>query len=117
MACYSDEWRRRLPWAILATLVYGLGIPAAFVGLLWRHRTTLHQEITIVRLGMLYRRYVAHFAGWELAVMGRKLAITIVFLFSTVFEPIVQAFAALAMYAFPCSIRVDVAVGCAARNS
>ena len=94
VVCGSPEWRKFLGVALVSMVVYGIGIPALFASLIWWHRLSLFSELTIVRLGLLYRRYRPGHHYFELAILGRKLGIVIGILFFNSVVP--QACVALA---------------------
>ena len=75
--CWSPKWWGYFPWSMLAALLYGAGIPIAFWAVLYLNRLNLFKELTIVKFGLMYRRYKVRYFLWELAILFRKLGIVV----------------------------------------
>lgn len=60
--CYSDKWFKSLPIAVIATLVYPVGIPAIFGLFLFFHRRRLDELEMRLKLGFLVDAY--HRSTW-----------------------------------------------------
>lgn len=56
-------------------LLWCVGVPVLFLGVLWRERLNLHQEDVRAYLGFLYIGYRQEHYYWEVMVILRKLAV------------------------------------------
>lgn len=52
--CFDDKWHDFLPYAVIFTLIYPLGVPAAFFGILYKFRNMLEEPATRLQFGFLY---------------------------------------------------------------
>ncbi|KNC48090.1 uncharacterized protein AMSG_04320 [Thecamonas trahens ATCC 50062] len=77
VVCGSREWRKYLAVGLSAMVLYGIGIPLLFSTILYWHRLSLFQELTIVKFGLLYRRYRPQWYGWEVIILARKLGVVV----------------------------------------
>jgi hypothetical protein len=55
------EWTRYLPLAVVALLIYPIGIPLALFGVLWTHRTRLEEPAVLLRFDIIYEAYTLQF--------------------------------------------------------
>jgi hypothetical protein len=74
--CFSGEWNHILPFAIVFTLVYPIGIPIVFAYKLWTRRNDLDNDLVIARYGFLYQPYRQEAFLWDVWEMFRKLFLT-----------------------------------------
>lgn len=59
-------------------LLWCVGVPVLFLGVLWRERLKLHQEDVRAYLGFLYIGYRQEHYYWEVMVILRKFAVVAV---------------------------------------
>ena len=52
--CYDAKWWDHFPVGITAVLLYVMGVPVAFVAILFRKRTLLDEDGILLRYGSLY---------------------------------------------------------------
>lgn len=77
--CYSGTWLRVLPAALLALVLYVLGIPCLAVMRLWLVRRDLNANTTLFRLGALYDVYRRMYFFVEPAMLVKRgLAVCVV---------------------------------------
>ena len=62
--------------ALICTFVYPLGVPAIFLGLMWRERDQIHDAINQKKFGFLFADYVSIYFLWECWDLMRKLALS-----------------------------------------
>jgi len=95
LECYDDWWMALLPAAAGAVILYVLGIPAVFAGIMFKYRNTLEDTRSsgFAVFGVISSRFQPKHAYYELVVMMRKLAILIALLMVSDSPPI-QAFIA-----------------------
>jgi len=76
LRCGVARWWKYFPVALVATLAYPVGVPAAFGAILYRNRNVLHTPEIREAIGFLYAAY--HNTKWwfELCDMFHKLALT-----------------------------------------
>lgn len=55
--CYQGEWTEMLPMGIIFVLIYPIGIPATFMGLLFYFRKRFKDPDVRIRLGFIYAAY------------------------------------------------------------
>merc|ERR1740130_2241672 len=67
--------------ALICTFVYPLGVPAIFLGLMWRERDQIHDAINQKKFGFLFADYVAIYFLWEIIDLSRKLILSGLFIF------------------------------------
>lgn len=77
VAFLSKKFSRRLVLyvGIPGLLLWCAGVPALFLGALWRERKRLGQEEVRVYLGFLYLGYKQQYYYWEVIVILRKFAV------------------------------------------
>ena len=105
--CFSSGWFDLLPVAILATLVYVVGIPALFSGILWVRRNRLDRASSLVRYGTLYRLYVDRLFFWELVQTGKKLLLVVFQLFFST-EILFQLVLLVALFSVSSLVQVSI---------
>eukprot|EP00300_Choanocystis_sp_HF-7_P002129 c11664_g1_i1.p1 GENE.c11664_g1_i1~~c11664_g1_i1.p1 ORF type:complete len:330 (+),score=66.70 c11664_g1_i1:124-990(+) len=76
--CYTPSWRRALPLAVIASVVYAAGIPLAITAVLWweRRRVSDH-TVLVLRYMFLVGRYRESQFLFEAAIMARTLAVVL----------------------------------------
>jgi len=74
--CYDDQWTSYAACAAIFTLLFPVGIPAFYLYILRRHRSTLNESATLLQLGFLYEAYTEVNWYWELIDMLHKLLVT-----------------------------------------
>ena len=72
--CYQGDHLVFIPLAITCLVLYGIGIPAISIMLLWRWRHTLYRE-EAKALQFLHRGYRRERFYWEAVVLARKVII------------------------------------------
>ena len=84
--CYTAEYNAYYGYAIAMIFVYPVGVPLAFLAILWRlARTgTLDSTVARARFGFLYETYEPHMWAFEVFELIRKLFLSAiaVFIFS-----------------------------------
>ena len=75
LECYTTWWFYWLPLAASALVLYTIGLPIGIFFFLRRSRERLNDPQFAERYGTLYLRYRISAAGWESAIMVRKLSI------------------------------------------
>ncbi len=76
LQCGSEEWNKYLPLAIVAVLVYPIGIPCALFIALYRVRRRLKHPHVQMSYGLAYEAYLNEYWWWELIDMTQKLFLT-----------------------------------------
>jgi hypothetical protein len=79
----DSQWSSYLPMAVVATIVYPIGIPALFLWLLWRNRASLEHSATMSWLGFVYQGYSSGLWWCEMVEMAEKLFLTSLLTFIT----------------------------------
>ena len=74
--CFGVQWSEALVVAIIALLLYPLGIPAYFTYQLYSHRHKLRSDRVLARFGFLYEAYRPGAYLWDIFEMLRKLFLT-----------------------------------------
>ena len=74
--CGSDEWNRGLPIAIIALILYPLGVPIYFAFELFVHRRELDNDTVLARYGFLYSAYRRGAYLWDIWELIQKLFLT-----------------------------------------
>ena len=72
--CFVGEHVTYIPAAVVCLILYGIGIPAVAVGLLWQWRFSLHDPGARA-LQFLHRGYRHKRFYWEVVVLARKVAV------------------------------------------
>ncbi|KNC48972.1 osteoclast stimulating factor 1 [Thecamonas trahens ATCC 50062] len=88
MQCYSSAWWEVFPYALVAGFVFVAGLYALFAVILVKvfrpaflsEEETLYERY-LARFGFLTSRYALVWYGWELVVIGRKVALIAATLF------------------------------------
>lgn len=94
--CFGQWWKKRVPVAIVAIVIYVVGIPVGFVLLVFHGQRRLQPETFQRRFGAVVGKYKPAFAWWEPLIMVRKLAIVLCkVMFTSI--PILQAIMALSV--------------------
>jgi len=81
LECYTNRWYQYATAAGVGIVVYPVGIPLLFLGLLCRNRMNLRRPGIMVSLGFLYESYNANVWWFELVDMGYKLIMTSLLVF------------------------------------
>jgi len=79
--CYVDKWNKYAMANIIALLVYPIGVPALFGGIIWTHRKHLAVPTIRLKYGFLYDAYTDRSWWFELVDMGNKLFMTSILAF------------------------------------
>jgi hypothetical protein len=79
----DDRWRAYLPYTIIMTIVYPVGVPLLFAVLLYRSRLHLSDRGVEQRLGFLFRGYHRRFYYFEVIDMMHKLMLCSLLKFAT----------------------------------
>eukprot|EP01048_Picozoa_sp_COSAG05_P004630 COSAG05_NODE_257_length_12748_cov_68.067120_1_plen_1550_part_10 len=76
-ACYTDEWFAHMPFAVLAFVVYGVGIPLLFFVVLYGGytRNELDTRMFKRRYGSIFIVYKKDAWYWELWIKTKKLLV------------------------------------------
>ena len=74
--CFEGEWNKLLPLAILAVLVYPLGIPFYFSAQLWKRKDQLRNPHVVARYGFLYEAFRHKHYLWDVFELLRKFFLT-----------------------------------------
>jgi len=101
--CFTDEWNRGLPIAIIFVALYPLGIPIYFAFKLFVHRHQLDDDMVIARYGFLYSAYRRGAYLWDVWELLQKLFLTgVIFLIApgTTFQVVVVVMANLCFLSF-----------------
>ena len=112
--CWRPAHYSLVPWGIGSLVVYGVGVPAAFAWVLWRHRGAMERDVTLWaagkgdsdatnadygvrrRYGRLYLDYKSRYFYWKLVLLARKAALVFVtIMFSN--NPMFQSSCALSV--------------------
>lgn len=75
--CYDSAYYSLLPVAIVASLLYVLGIPAVVAALLFKKRASLSELDFALKYGFLVGRFKEAAFAYELAIMGRKVGVVL----------------------------------------
>ena len=51
ITCWGPAHAQLVPYAVAALLLYGVGIPLTFAGVLWRHRAAMTRDVALLALG------------------------------------------------------------------
>jgi len=102
-------WRYLAPAGMLASVVYGIGIPGSILLFLFKGRFSLNVLGFGRKFGYLYRRYERPWYFWEVMVLIRKLSLAATRLFlsshvyaqSTLGVVLITAFLSAQVYARP----------------
>ncbi|KNC48480.1 uncharacterized protein AMSG_04928 [Thecamonas trahens ATCC 50062] len=97
-ACSGRYWHY-FPFALVFSLAYAIGIPAAIGYLLRYKRRKMERGKYLVRYGFLTARYLDQYYWWEVKIMARKFGVVIAMLFVTSF-PSMQGFVAACVLMF-----------------
>jgi len=76
IVCGGPEWNRFLPAGIIFLIMYPIGIPLLFFGLLRQYRKKHDEEIIRIILGFLFSAYTPRNWYFEMLDMGHKLFLT-----------------------------------------
>merc|ERR1712065_11536 len=79
--CFSAEWWHLFPLALVCFFVYVLALPSLFAVKLYRSREHLFDASVVASLGPLYVPYRRKYYLYEVALLGKRLAVVIVSLF------------------------------------
>ncbi|KAJ3434729.1 insulin-like growth factor binding proteinn-terminal [Anaeramoeba flamelloides] len=78
IVCYQDYWNTKiLPYVIVFSALYIIGIPIFFIWILWYHSKHCTEEIFDARLGLLCSRYHKQYFYWEIVVIVRKILVVV----------------------------------------
>ena len=99
--CYGEEHNKLILIAVIAVVIYVLGIPAFFFYLLFlgAKRSSLDHPVFRQRFGSLYLRYERRFWWWEVVVMGRRFAVIFMIVFASRYE-LLQTAGTMIIYFF-----------------
>jgi len=81
LECFDSTWHTYMPYAVVGILVYPVGIPLLFYGLLHHHRNSLKDENVVYAFGFLYKAFCEDLYFFELVDMVFKLLMTSVLAF------------------------------------
>ncbi len=76
LLCGDARWNSYLGLAVLALIVYPIGIPVVLFLSLWNVRHRLKHATVLVSFGLAYDAYLTKFWWWELVDMISKLFLT-----------------------------------------
>jgi len=79
--CTDHRYLTFLPYAIVMTFVYPIGVPLFFFWLLYRNRNRLDRYETVLSLGFLYEAYSLEVWWFEMADMAHKLFMSSIVVF------------------------------------
>ena len=71
--CYSEEWVRFLPVAVVLLTVFGFGLPMSLGAAVLRHRRKLQAPGTRLKMNWLYARNRVGTEWWEIFELTRKI--------------------------------------------
>jgi len=81
LQCHTARWQTYAIVAAIGTVVYPIGIPLVFFGILWRHRHQLQKPEIAAAYGFLYEAFHQNIWWFELVDMLYKFFMTSVLLF------------------------------------
>jgi simple sugar transport system substrate-binding protein len=79
LECYTDEWYAHMPFAILAFMIYGIGIPVLFWAVLHRGRQAerLDDRAFKRRYGSIFIVYKKECYFWEVWIKTKKVLVCV----------------------------------------
>jgi len=110
--CYDGTWKNYLPVAILAIIIYAVGLPVFFFYQTFRHRHNLMDSTFRTRFGYIYSRYKTKYFWWFVLEMARKFGIILALVFFTAnpanqvvfFFVVCITYMALQVFFLPCKL-------------
>lgn len=74
--CFDKKWFEMFPVALIALILYPLGIPVFILFKLWRYRKDLKNSLVLSRYGFLYAAYRENVFLWDAWELIRTLFLT-----------------------------------------
>ncbi|KNC54873.1 uncharacterized protein AMSG_10527 [Thecamonas trahens ATCC 50062] len=81
--CFDDQWFDMLPFGLFAVVAYVIGLPLFLFVILARARNSLGEPHVKAELGVLYEAYKPQFYLFEIALLGKRLALVAVAMFAS----------------------------------
>ena len=77
--CYDSQWRSMMGAAVIAILLYTIGIPVLFGVLVFKNKNLIrYKDLNFGdRYGAAFSIYSSNWFYWELLIFGRKLGMSI----------------------------------------
>jgi hypothetical protein len=81
VSCFDGEWWKVFPVALLATIIYVIGVPVYFFTTIWVRKHKLFEPDVTARFGSLYRNFRRDYYWAEVANLSKRLLIVVTALF------------------------------------
>ncbi|KNC56407.1 uncharacterized protein AMSG_02378 [Thecamonas trahens ATCC 50062] len=85
-ACFNGSWWSVFPLGAAMVIIFVIGMPAYFAGMMYASSTTLFEPETTARLGSLYRLYRKAYYWGEVANLIKRLVLVLVLLFVSEYQ-------------------------------
>lgn len=104
--CESEEWLGAYPFFIIATVLFGVGIPALFTVLLVLNRKRLDTQSVEARLGVIYNRFKRNVFYWRVVLLLRKFMFVLIVTGIAADRPILQGLVGILVLGSVCILQV-----------